>query len=367
MYHPGHYLRMTNRFDRFLIKGQAERTERLFVVDATDDPIDQVDIASGRAERQVIPEAQTKYETALQELGLEQITELAEGFAYPTFDEWIAYRIQHHRSTKFFPSMLKTRDNRVLFCKTQVSPNPHALAGLAVEAERLQHLVPGVTAPRFVRYIPPSEGRLAMLMTEALTMEEAAPGVAEDWTEAHARSAATQIKQMESKVVEATDAITLAHNLLQFFKPLGVTIPDNIVRRIENELTAHQDIVQPVFVHGDPNLKNLLLGVQDDTVYFTDWEYRGAGLASQDATIIWRQLKHLPVGQAFLEAYLREADGSLNELRQRQMLLTVTTESIVGHAWSNFDNIRNGIGVDIPITFPDVDQLREKLKQLDSL
>lgn len=335
---------MSDDFERLVIGSSHEGAEGMFNPKEIEKEIDTAELERIKQERGILPNAQERLEQTLAERGLEQVRELENGIQYPTLDQWVKHRIEYKRGTKFFPSFVKDKEGTVFFCKAQLTDNPTALQGLEREAERLNDIPEGVSAPRLVEYIPAQDNRSALLITEAISMGEATVAHPDLWSAEHAQDAARQIKIMEEKKIEPQeknpDFTASVRNLLD---KAGATISPDLRRKIEHALSAYEPYAAARFVHGDSTTKNILPGVQDSSVRFVDWEFEGHGFLGQDAAKLWSELqRNQEVGEAFLDSYLRNTDGSIDQARKSALAFGVAAESLVHLAWRNENIIAPG-------------------------
>jgi aminoglycoside phosphotransferase len=359
---------MSNRFERLIIGSAHEGAEGMFEAQAEETSFDPVELEINRQERGILPDAQERFERTLAERGLEQVQELPNGMQYPTLDKWVEHRINYERGTKFFPSFIKNKDGETFFCKAQLTSNPDSLKGLEREAERLQNLPSGVRAPKLIEYLPPQENHSALLITEAISMREATVTPAEYWSADHARDAVQQIKSMEDTAVEKSDdAIDFVGNTREFMRRAGETVGPEVKIKLNEIIAAYESHARPAFVHGDATLKNILMSTQenDDCTYFVDWEFEGNGFLGQDAAKLWTGLRKNPeASQAFLESYVRNTDGSINEERKKAITFGVAAENLVHLAWRNESIIMPGKQDSFPQVGQEISENNQRILEI---
>jgi len=98
----------------------------------------------------------------------------------------------------------------------------------------------------------------------------------------------------------------------------------------------------------------------ESTVRFVDWEFEGAGFLGQDAAKLWSELRKNPeIGQAFLESYLRNEDGLVDEAKKNALVFGVAAESLVHFVWRN----ENVIAIGKQAEHPQLEQQIQELNQ----
>lgn len=196
---------MKEEFEKLIIGSAHEGAEGMFqeeeeegIGEVTRE--EQEKIEKARQERGIFVDARERYENTLEGMDFKQVTNLENGMQYPTLDQWVEHhRISYDRGTEFFPSFVKDSEGRVFFCKVQLSENPEQVDSLEREAERLENLPEGVNVPKFEKYIPPEQGRAALLITEAISVRNGTVAPPELWSSEHAEEAARQIKLLENQ------------------------------------------------------------------------------------------------------------------------------------------------------------------------
>ncbi|HSX25162.1 MAG TPA: phosphotransferase, partial [Candidatus Andersenbacteria bacterium] len=324
-----------------------------------------MDVSEPRVERGIFPDAQERYKQTLADGGLEQLQDLGNNVVYPTLDQWVTHRIANKRGAKFFPSFVKNEEGEVFFCKTQLSDNAAALEGLAREAERLKNIPQGINSPRLVKYIPAEDGKVAMLLTEAINASVVHP---DGWFPEDVPDIIRQIKLMEDEVVkEGTESkdSNIIENTRNLLKRAGETIAPDLQSHIESVLAAYEPYSKPRFVHGDAGTKNILLGIQEGegAAFFVDWEFPGMGFLGQDAAKLWSELRtNKDVSSAFLNSYLHTPNGSLDQARKSAIVFGVLAESLVHLAWRNENIIAPGKQADSPHLQREIENFNQKIR-----
>lgn len=362
---------MPERFEQLIIGSAHEGAEGMFVEDTSETGLSPTALAEARLERGIFPDAQTRLEATLKKAELTQVTELENNEKYPTLDRWVEHRINYRRGTKFYPTFARNAAGELVFCKVQISENPAALQGLENEAQRLNNLPVEINAPRLIDYLPPTDGEAAMLVTEAIPWSAGSVAKAEKWTGLHAKNAAQQIRVLEESklttdaTVEQTNYIEKAEFLLS---GAGDTVETSLKPKIEAILKQSGSVIKPVTVHGDACLKNIIVG-RDDTspVMFVDWELGETGFLGQDAAKLWSDLSQNPAAAgAFLEAYLRDKDGTINQPRKTAVLFGVIVENLVHLKWRNEAIIQKGRRQEFPNLDNEIAEFNKRIANIFS-
>lgn len=275
--------KMSNNFEKLIIGSAHEGAEGMFEQSNSEEALDDETLQMKRLERGIFPDAQVRLESTLTELGYEQVRELSEDITYPSVDQWVEHRIRHNRGTKFFPTFVKNQEGKFFFCKAQINDRPDALAGLTHEAEILSALPPEVSAPKLIQYVEPSSEKSALIITEAISINEATVAPSEHWNEGHIVSAIDQIKALENTQPSSESARDYTEPVLDLLQ--RSKLPSELSDRIRLIVEQYQPHAKSVFVHGDAAIKNILASTPDQEakVHFVDWELAGEGFLGQDA------------------------------------------------------------------------------------
>lgn len=169
------------------------------------------------------------------------------------------------------------------------------VGGLQREAAVLESLREhGYEAPAVLGYSPeyplgaePNEAdTLETLYIEAIPPEEGTTLPPEQWTPSLAEMAAQKIKTFAHPSAE-----------IELFKEESVQLPVEVLLQrahinesddtyhdtLAETLTHYQHLDEPIVVHGDTWLNNIIVKHDESDAMFIDWELAGAGYRGQDA------------------------------------------------------------------------------------
>lgn len=303
-----------------------------------------MDMESARAEKGILPDAQSKLERLLENKGWKQIRELEGGGKLPTLDEWVDHRITNRRGTKFFPCFVADEQGKIFFLKTQVSKDSNTLKSLAKEATILKGFNEmGYPSPKFCEYEEGDDETLAFIRLEAITPDQGRVATAGEWQEEHARSAIEQIRKMEEanlsllpgKLMEMEAfqvRVRITETMVDLAKRAGEYLPDEIRDRLD-KLKEMGEEIRTVLVHGDMTLKNIVIDNKGG-VLPVDFELAKTGFLGQDAGKLLSGLKeNQAVFMVALESYVDDGGGGVDQNRLRALIIGMATENLVHLVW----------------------------------
>lgn len=312
-----------------------------------------INMASARAERGILPDAQERLERLLENKGWKQITEVEGDGELPLLDEWVDHRITNRRGTKFFPCFVTDEQGQISFLKTQVSNDSNSLKSLAREAIILKKFNEmGYPSPKFYDYEDGNNDTLAFIRLEAMTPDQGRTAAAVDWREEHARSAIEQIRNMEKadlrllpKELMEIGAFQTSVRVTETMMDLANRAGEFLTDDIRNELSRLKKMgeeIRTVLVHGDMTLKNIVIDNKGG-VLPVDFELAKIGFLGQDAGKLLSGLRENPeVFKVALESYLDDGNGSIDQDRLRALTIGMATENLVHIVWrvenSQIDN-----------------------------
>jgi thiamine kinase-like enzyme len=301
----------------------------------------ETDVTRERKEKGILEDAQSRFDETIKDRNWEFVKDPVN---YPSLDEWVDFRIANNRGTKFYPCFVQDPNGNIIFIKTQLSDNPDELASLQNEANFLgtNQAIPGL--PKFIEYHPPQQGKLSYLALEAIPFSEGRVAKAEEWSAAHAVSAAKQIKSIEGQDLISLTTIREKTGLPGFEKePDTAEFLRGALERSKGYLPpefqaqitelANQGSIRQVLAHGDACLKNIIIKNGGD-VLFVDWEFAGKGFLGQDAAKLFIGLKNNEEAKkAFLETYLVKNDGNIDDERLAGLKTGMVVENLMHLLW----------------------------------
>lgn len=260
---------------------------------------------AAREKKEIIPDIKERFEQTLSENGWELVQDISEDIHYPSIEEWLRFRIEHNRGTKFYPCFVRDANGEVSFVKFQVSTNQNALHGLAQEQHVFAAGIPEIVdSPAMLSDAAPDESQLGYMEFEAIPYEEG------------------QVLKTEDIALEQCDIVAIKINALENYPidqlPTEYHIPDllgdkSIQEVFNDELAIITEGLQllpedwgvselftpewqqsmndfasrlstrKVLVHGDAGRKNIVFSRDGTGVKFVDWELAGIGFLGQDA------------------------------------------------------------------------------------
>lgn len=226
----------------------------------------------------------------------------------PEASDYVSARIRH--SDDHFPGFnygtFVMTPNQVAFAKFRYGPKNTEkqevegelvdvrVGGLEREAAVLTNLAEhGYETPAVLGYSPtfpegaePNEAEtLETLYIEAIPPEEGTTLPPEQWTPSLAEMAARKIKTFarptEQIELFQDEAVQLPVEIL--LKRAHINEGDAYHDALAETLTNYQYLDQPIVVHGDTWLNNIIVKHDESDAMFIDWELAGAGYKGQDA------------------------------------------------------------------------------------
>ncbi len=228
--------------------------------------------------------------------------------AIPEINSYISARIRH--SDDGFPGFnygtFVATPQQVAFAKFRYGPKNTEkqyvngelvdirVGGLQRENTVLESLrVHGYEAPAVLGYSPafpenaePHEAdTLETLYIEAIPPEEGTTLPPEQWTPSLAKIAARKIKTFArpAEEIEAFKDESIQLPIEVLIERARISEEDAYHDTLADTLTSYQYLDQPIVVHGDSWLNNIIVKHDESDAMFIDWELAGAGYKGQDA------------------------------------------------------------------------------------
>lgn len=214
-------------------------------------------------ERMEVPlDAQERYERTLERIGYKPVTELPNGYRYPSIDEWLALRAKQDGWTRQAPTMVRDQASQeIFFCKARVG-RAEQWGGLEIEGKILKALSSCPEVPRFIHYEPNSDDGLELLITEAAPLSEFSVADRTDWTPDTIHATVTAFKSTEALPVKLLpeDMQQPAETIKNNWDGALPVMDNNFRIRAQAIIENFEQMSQPlVVVHGDTWTSNILV------------------------------------------------------------------------------------------------------------
>lgn len=293
------------------------------------------------AKYEFIPDAQAKFLATLSANGYEQILRIEDRYDYPTLNDWVIQKImQGQRWIRTYPAFIKPNDtDDVLFSKTRIKPKKedadHGFENEALVMSRERNL----PAPKFIGHTveDAADGKLEMLIYEAIKVSDGGVIFPQEWTTACAREVVKLVKGFESTPIDDLPARKLnpeqiVSNQVAYVDKI---LREPIRRSLPVIVSDYKDIDKPTFVHGDFWPKNVIASndLNNPKILFVDWESAGVGFLGQDAGRLWWGLEsgaNDEVKRTLISEFINSS-GNDNE-RRLQLKFGVVLEALNGLA-----------------------------------
>lgn len=294
-------------------------------------PDGDINISEKRLEREILPDAQDRFERLLNNHALEPIRDVethdGQTVTYPNVDEWVEWRIRNGLPANIFPSFVRTNSGEVLFVKMAISKNNRYDQQIAREKQILASPLPTGDVVELVEVsstqslTEPSD--ISFLCTRAISITEGNIATAAEWTSQQAYSAAARIQEIEQFNLDDIAPVLIEipnferkeiqAGLMHRIKAVQDYLPSGFAQRLVDFIG--RETLPTVFTHCDAGPKNIIIS-SPENIEFVDWEHAGEGLLGQDAGKLYNHLRRNEAAAvALLDGYVRVSDDNLNKQR----------------------------------------------------